>query len=65
MSDKSRLLTGRQKAAVLAVFLGPEYSGKLLQGLPEDQIDAITLEISRLQNVDKEVVDEIVLEFFE
>ncbi|HBC76623.1 MAG: flagellar motor switch protein FliG [Candidatus Wallbacteria bacterium GWC2_49_35] len=65
MGEKSKLLTGRQKAAVLALFLGPEFSGKLLQGLPEDQIDSITLEISRLQNVDKDVVDDIVSEFFE
>jgi len=65
MSDKTKLLTGRQKAAILALFLGAEYSAKLLQGLPEDQIDSLTLEISRLQNVEKDVIDEIVNEFFE
>lgn len=65
MGEKSKMLTGRQKAAILAIFLGPEYSGKLLQGLPEDQIDAITLEITRMQNVEKEIVDEVVNEYFE
>lgn len=65
MGEKSKLLTGKQKAAIFIIFLGSETAGKLLQNLPEDSIDAVTLEIARMQNVDKETVEEVVAEFFE
>ena len=65
MGDKAKALTGRQKAAIFTIFLGSDFSGKILPNLTEEQIDSVTLEISRMQNVDKETIDDVVNEYFE
>ncbi|MEZ7891009.1 MAG: flagellar motor switch protein FliG [Candidatus Wallbacteria bacterium] len=65
MGEKSKLLTGRQKAAILVTFLGNEVAGRLLKNLPDDQIDAITIEVTRMENVDKDTVEEVITEFFD
>ena len=44
-------LTGQQKAAILLVSLGAEASAQVLKIMSEDDIEEITTEISRLQNV--------------
>lgn len=44
-------LTGQQKAAILLVSLGAEVSAQILKIMSEDDIEEITTEISRLQNV--------------
>jgi flagellar motor switch protein FliG len=56
--------TGRRKAAVLCVSLGPEKAAELFRHLPEDVIEALTIEMARMQNVDSvasgEVLEEVV-----
>ena len=58
-------LSGKQKAAMLLLFLGPEIAAAIYGRLDEDQIEEITLEIAKLQNVEKEVIDAVVEEFYE
>ncbi len=58
-------LNGKQKAANLLVFLGPEKSAKIFKHLSEDEIEQLTLEIANLRKVSTDRMDEIFREFFE
>lgn len=56
-------MTGRQKAALLLIALGPEVSASVFQHLSEDEMERLTLEISSVKTVDSEVKDAIIEEF--
>lgn len=56
-------LSGKEKAAVLLVSLGPELSGKVLKHLREDQIEELTLEIASLRRVEPDLADSVFREF--
>ncbi len=58
-------LTGRQKAAVFLVTLGSEISAEIFKHLREDEIEALTFEIARLETVESEERDRVLLEFQE
>ena len=56
-------LNGRQKAAVFLVTLGSEISAEIFKHLREDEIETLTFEIARLETVDSESRDAVLLEF--
>lgn len=58
-------LTGRQKAAIFLVTLGSEISAEIFKHLREDEIEALTFEIARLESVDSEMRDTVLQEFQE
>ena len=58
-------LTGQQKAAVLLIALGPEYSAKLFKHLNDDDIEKLTLEIASQQQVTQEQKQEVISEFYQ
>ncbi|HUX50559.1 MAG TPA: flagellar motor switch protein FliG [Spirochaetia bacterium] len=58
-------MTGRQKAAVFLVTLGSEISSEIFKHLREDEIEALTFEIARLETVDSEDRDRVLQEFQE
>ncbi|NLV91207.1 MAG: flagellar motor switch protein FliG [Firmicutes bacterium] len=58
-------LTGRQKAAVLMIALGPEVSSRVLKHLREDEIEDLTLEIAGMRRVFPDVKDMVLEEFSE
>src|SRR3982750_1693065 len=58
-------MTGRQKAAVLLVTLGPERASQLFGHLRDDEIEALTLEMAKLRNVDAELTDSVLTEAIE
>ena len=58
-------LTGRQKAAVFLVTLGSEISSEIFKHLREDEIEALTFEIARLDAVEPDDRDNVLLEFKE
>ena len=58
-------LSGRQKAAVFLVTLGSEISAEVFKHLKEDEIEQLTFEIARLENVDSQERDRVLLEFQE
>jgi len=60
-----RDLTGRQKAAIFLVSLGSEISSEIFKHLREDEIEALTFEIARLDSVDSEERDTVLMEFKE
>ena len=58
-------LNGKQKAANLLIYLGPEKSAKLFQYMNDEEIEHLTLEIANIRQVSNERIDEIYREFFE
>ena len=58
-------LNGRQKAAIFLVSLGSEVSSDIFKHLREDEIETLTFEIARLENIDSELKDSVLEEFRE
>ena len=58
-------MTGRQKAAVFLVSLGSEISSEIFKHLREDEIEALTFEIARLDTIESDDRDRVLLEFKE
>ncbi|MBO8141914.1 MAG: flagellar motor switch protein FliG [Firmicutes bacterium] len=61
--QRSQKLTGRQKAAVLLIALGPESAAQVFKHLREDEIERITWEIANMRHVDPEVTLKVLEEF--
>ncbi|RXT15113.1 flagellar motor switch protein FliG [Ammoniphilus sp. CFH 90114] len=59
----NRELSGRQKAAILLISMGPEISAQVFKHLREDEIEDLTLEIANVRRVDNLVKEEVVDEF--
>lgn len=58
-------LTGRQKAAILLITLGPEVSANVFKHLREDEIEQLTLEIANVRKIDHEEREAVLSEFHE
>src|SRR3954447_15152823 len=58
-------MTGRQKAAILLVTLGPERAAQLFGHMRDDEIESLTLEMAKLSRVDAEVTHAVVAEAIE
>ncbi|PLR77634.1 flagellar motor switch protein FliG [Bacillus sp. V3-13] len=56
-------LTGKQKAAILLISLGPDVSASVYKHLSEEEIEKLTLEISGVRKVDSREKEEILEEF--
>ncbi|MCD1257822.1 flagellar motor switch protein FliG [Paenibacillus athensensis] len=56
-------LTGRQKAAILLISLGPEVSAQIFKHLREEEIEQLTLEIANVRKVDSIEKESILSEF--
>jgi flagellar motor switch protein FliG len=57
-------ITGRRKAAVLVIALGPERSGEIFKHLRQDEIDELILEIAALDGIDADERREVLEEFY-
>jgi flagellar motor switch protein FliG len=58
-------LSGKQKAAIFLVTLGADISSEVFKHLREDEIEILTFEIARLENIDSEKRDLVLQEFQE
>ena len=58
-------LSNTEKAAILFIALGPEYSARLFQHLDDEEIEKITLEIANHKQVSAEQKAEVVSEFYQ
>jgi flagellar motor switch protein FliG len=56
-------LTGRQKAAILLITLGPEVSAQIFKNLRDEEIEQLTLEIANVRKVDNLDREMILSEF--
>jgi flagellar motor switch protein FliG len=64
-SKKGKTLTGREKAAIFLVSIGPEVSADIFKHLKEDEVEELTFEIARIERVDPEERDTVLMEFQE
>jgi len=60
---RKQKLSGREKAAVLLIALGPELAAKIFRHLREDEIEQLTLEIANLQKISSEEQKRVIEEF--
>src|SRR5690625_1949665 len=58
-----RELTGKQKAAILLISLGPDVSAQIYKHLSDEEIEQLSLEISTVKKVDSELKEEIQEQF--
>ncbi|CAM3740275.1 flagellar motor switch protein FliG [Mesobacillus thioparans] len=63
MRKDQKELTGKQKAAILLISLGPDVSASVYKHLSEEEIEKLTLEISGVKKVDSIAKEEIMEEF--
>lgn len=63
MSKAMQGLSGRQKAAILLITLGPEVSAQIFKHLREEEIEQLTLEIANVRKVDSQDREVILGEF--
>ena len=60
---RAQKMSGKQKAAILLVSLGPELSASVFKHLREEQIEDLTLEIAGLKRIQPETRDQVLEEF--
>lgn len=63
MQKRKETLTGKQKAAVLLISLGPDVSAEVYKHLREDEIEKLTLEIANVRKVESSKKEEVMNEF--
>jgi flagellar motor switch protein FliG len=61
----ARDFTGRQKAAVFLVSIGSEISAEIFKYLREDEIETLTFEIARLETIEPDQKEAVLVEFQE
>lgn len=57
--------SGKEKAAILLIALGPEKSAQVFKHLKEEEIEQLTLEIANIRTVSPEIKEGILKEFYE
>lgn len=63
--DAPQEMSNQQKAAILFITLGPEYSAKIFQHMADDEIEKITLEIASQKQVTPEQKRLVISEFYQ
>lgn len=56
-------ITGKQKAAILLISLGPEMSSQVFKFLKEEEIEKLTLEIANVRKIDNSQKEQVFSEF--
>lgn len=64
MAKKSGL-SGKEKAAILLIALGPEKSAKIFSQLNDDEIEELTLEIANMRKISPDEKDHVLDEFYQ
>lgn len=58
-------LSGKEKAAILLIALGPEKSAKIFSQLNDEEIEELTLEIANMRKVSPDEKDHVLEEFYQ
>lgn len=61
----SQALTPKEKAAILLISLGKDYSAELYKHLTEEEISQMTLSITTTRRVEPEIKERVINEFYE
>jgi len=56
-------LTGKEKAAILLISLGPEASAQVFKHLSDEEIEELTLQIASLSKIEPEIRERVLNEF--
>lgn len=59
----ARKMSGKNKAAILLVALGPDLSAKIFQHLNDEEIEELTLEIANMRRINPELKYDVLEEF--
>jgi len=62
---KKKGMSGREKAAILLIALGPDKSSKIFTHLSDEEIEELTLEIANMRRIEKDEKEEILDEFYQ
>jgi flagellar motor switch protein FliG len=65
MAVKKGKMTGKTKAAILLIALGPERSAKLFSHMHDDEIEELTLEIANVSRISPEEREMVLEEFYQ
>lgn len=63
MLKRNSQLTGKQKAAILLISLGPDVSAQVYKHLSEEEIEKLSLEISSLKKIDGDIKEDVIEQF--
>ncbi|HET7522095.1 MAG TPA: flagellar motor switch protein FliG, partial [Bacillales bacterium] len=63
MAKDVKELSGREKAAILLISMGPDSSASIYKHLTEEEIEALTLEISSASKIDSRLKNKVIDEF--
>ncbi|OZU90322.1 flagellar motor switch protein FliG [Virgibacillus indicus] len=63
MARTKSALTGKQKAAILLISLGPDVSAQVYKHLTEEEIEKLSLEISSVKKVDSSLKEDVLDQF--
>jgi flagellar motor switch protein FliG len=58
-------LSGRQKAAIFMISLGAERSAEVMKHLKDEEVEALTFEIARIEHIDPAQKEAVLKEFHE
>lgn len=58
-------ITGKEKAAMLLITLGPEKAAKIFKYLKEEEIEQLTLEIANIRAISPQLKQDVLNEFYE
>jgi len=62
---RSEKITGRQKAAIFLIGLGPERSAQVMKHFNDEEIEQLTLEIANIRKIPNEQREKIFEEFYQ
>lgn len=65
MAEKKAEFSGKQKAAIFLLAIGPEVASEVMKRLSEAEVDTLTYEIARLDKVTPEDKEKVLQEFQE
>ncbi|TRM12398.1 flagellar motor switch protein FliG [Lentibacillus cibarius] len=60
---RQETLTGKQKAAILLISLGPDVSAEVYKHLTEEEIEKLSLEISSVKKVEADMKEDVLEQF--
>ncbi|MGF7057171.1 flagellar motor switch protein FliG [Brassicibacter mesophilus] len=63
--SKKQVMTGKEKAAVLLITLGPQKSAEIFKHLNEEEIEELTLEIANMRKVSPEEKENVLESFYQ
>jgi len=65
MAQRTQTLPGLKKVAAFLVALGVKNAGLLLKNFRDDELEKVTVEISKMDNLSPEMIEKVLFEYYE